>query len=561
MTLSRGLGKAIFSILCTTFTLNIAQSTPQKAQQPVTRILYGDVTVERMTSSEVKLNPAGYKIMGKNSLATIPYKRSNALLKVHADVISTRKIGIDDFAETVLTGNITFTLSQKQKDGSSRSLTGTANQGSLNRTTQKIVLLGNVKAQITDTENLAEPAALNANRIEVDMTSTPYRYTLFGEGGSHEFRLRPKEKANTKSGRKTTGEIVVHDYDRVEYQSKSDMLFLGTRTVFEYKDTESYVKAHSSHIEAKFDDESSELQRVEAKGGVQIRTERTRKSEGDKQNATEIMEGYATSIVQDVPKQTLTLEGGIHITVTSPDLLAVPAEIVAERLILDIVGKDKRRYQLYANPKTAKLTLQPKPKAEAEKPTTSPENALVSSFQLGAISFTQFTYGAWEVGQEIDVRGNRMLFESTDAKSSAGMRFLALHLMTKFSADSSIKSVMAEGNVEYSVQQKPKPTKELKERALQVVRGNTPRILFTNSNRGENQTAEVQGPFRMEIIAPEKLLEPGVVEGKTGDSIRLRLLNDSYEFDILSPKETATIRILPIELVDTDEKAGKEKKK
>jgi hypothetical protein len=99
------------------------------------------------------------------------------------------------------------------------------------------------------------------------------------------------------------------------------------------------------------------------------------------------------------------------------------------------------------------------------------------------------------------------------------------------------------------------------ERPSQALRGAAARILFANSKRGEDQTAEISGPFRMEIIAPEKLMEPGVVEGKEGDSIRIRLVEDAYEFDIISPKETATIRLLPLELVDTDSKDAPDKRK
>lgn len=567
MTLARGLHLCGAGVACLCLIGGAALGKPQKKEdKQKTRMTYGNVDVESPAEISVKTNPLGLNITGKNTLVTIPYVRSKALLKIHADSIVTHTIEKDEFAETTLEGNLRFTITQASDSGGTRSLTGTARQGSLNRRTQKIVLTGDVKATLTDGENLAEPAKFTASRIEADMSVNPYRYTLIGEGGKHGFRLRPKESVakDPKQNRLAAGEIYVHDYDRVELQSKSDMIFLGKSAVFEFKEAngDGVLKAHSPRIHATFNAANSELERFEASGGVQIRIERAPKLADGKRGAMETLEGYSTTLTQDVRKRTLTLEGGVHFTYAAPDSLAVPAEILAEKVVSDYITGSQQRLQLYGNPKTSKLTLHPKPSlpvagANAPKP---PEGA-ASRFQWGALSFTQFAYASWETGKEAEARGNRVVLQSKDAESQSEMRFLAQHIGAKFGEDALLKSAVAEGVVEYEIHQKPKQIKPGAERPNQALKGSATRILFANSKGGEDQSAEIQGPFRMEIIAPEKLLEPGVVEGKEGDLIRLRLAGDSYEFDIVSPKETATIRLLPLELVDMDAKDAPEKRK
>ncbi len=573
MTVAQGLRFWITGFACLYLVAGSAQGKPQKDDKQKTSMNYGGVIVESPATISGKLNPPGLKVTGKNTLVTIPYTKSKAILKVHADTITTITIEKDEFAETTLDGNVRFNVSQTGAGGATRSLIGTARKGVLSRRTQKIVLTGDVRATLTDGENLAEPAKFTASRIEVDMSVNPYRYTLIGEGGGHEFRLRPKDKSagtkNPQQNRLTPGEIYVHDYDRVELQSKSDMLFLGSNTVFEFREAngDGYLRAHSPRIQATFSAVNSELSRFEASGGVEVHTERNSQLPDGKRGAVETMDGYSTSLIQDVKKRTLAFEGGVHITVTSPEKLVVPAELVAERVILDTIEKSQQRFQIYGNPKTSKLTLHPKSAPELPAP---PEKGAVvvkapdspaSNFQWGVLSFKQFAYGLWEVGREAEARGNRLVLQSGDAVTKSEMRFLAQHIHAKFGTNSLLTSVVAEGDVEYSIQQKPKPTKGSGDRQLQVVKGTCPRILFANSKRGEDQVADITGPFRMEIIAPEKLLEPGILEGKEGDSIRLRLVEDSYEFDILSPKETATIRLLPLELVDTNSKDAPNKKK
>jgi len=573
MTLVRGLRLWTAGAACLCLTTAGVQGRPQKEVKEITRIVYGDVFVEKPAEIVLKLNPVGLKVIGKNTLVTIPYVRSKALLKVHADTITTKRIEKDDFAETTLEGSVRFTVSQTQQSGTTRSLIGTAKSGVFSRATQKITLTGDVSATLTDGENLVEPAKFTASRIEVDMSVNPYRYTLIGGDDKHEFRIRPKDKSTGKrdpnKSSLVAGEIYVHDYDRVELQSKSDMLFVGSRTVFELReaDGDGYIRAHSPRIQAVFGGVNSELLRLEASGGVQIHTEQAPKLANGKRGIAETIDGYTSSFVQDIKKRTLTFEGGIHITLASPEKFAAPAEVVAERIITDYIEGKQQRFQIYGNPATSKLTVHPKP---THLPLAQPVNSVgappteekpVSNFQWGALSFTRFAYGSWEVGKEAEVRGNRLLLESKNTDTKAELRFLAQHINVKFSSDSLVKSVVAEGAVEYSVQIKPKSTKEGKDRQLQIVKGTTPRILFANSKQGEDQTAEITGPFRMEIVAPEKLLEPGIVEGKDGDSIRVRLIQDSYEFDILSPKETATIRLLPLELVEAESKDAPNKKR
>jgi hypothetical protein len=529
--------------------------TPPKG---VTKTTYGDVTLEKFDSVKGNFKFTGLVVVGKDSLITVPYPRSNSTLKLHANSITTKKRGEDYFAETDMTGNVRVTITQRLKSGKERILQSTSQSGSFRRDAQKIELRGDVRATITDEENLAEPANLRAQVLTVDMRSIPYRYTLSGNEEENEIHFIALSKP-TSEGKQTPPRTVhVKGYQTASFRSADEGIFEGKNTMFAFREADGSTQAQmrAPYIRAVFKGERGSVSYAEITGGANYTVVRSHPNT----KAQERLKGTAEKVLFDPTKDTLTISGGIRATLDAPETLAVPAQLRVEKVTIRTTQLS--RYDMEADPKTALFSLTPKQKDKAPTPKTGEANAEnpqepIVTFQVGTVRVTQFTKGSFEEDKEADFEGNRLLFESREERSNSVARFLTRNIHAEFSKNNLLKSATASGEVEYFFQQVPPPSKEdpKAEPLPQVLSGKALKVTATNGTSG--QTLEIAGPFRTDIVLPDKLLEPGLITGEAGDRILLTWVEGGYDFDVTTPNQTAFIRLLPRELA---EEQGKEKK-
>jgi hypothetical protein len=526
---------------------NLGQTKPPTTKARA-KTSFGDVTVEDFDRLRGKTDLSGVQIFGAKTLITVPYKRNRSLLKIHADQIITKSEGKDSFASSELSGNVRFTLTQTAEDGTVRTLEGTAQRALFRRIEERIELIQAVRATLTDPEKLAEPGTLQGGHLEVNLKPAPYRYTL--TGAASETRVVLKAKGSAKKGDASAAssqEFLAQKFRKGVVQLGEMARLEGDETVLVLKDKaeSSEVEVRSPEIEARFSGKSAEIGSIEAKQRVAFDFARP----GKEGKSTEALKGACERILYTAERDSVELLGKVVLTVVVPSLFDTPMHVVASRVVAKTVAP--YRYDLKANPKTALISFTVKPivakAAEGKKP-----GGEKNAFAFGDVRVTQFHTGSFEEGKQATFEGERLVLESVDAKSRSHARFVAKTFTANFAERNVLRDAVIDGNVEFFVQQKPEAKK-----SEQAIRGSAKRLVF--ANKETERTLEVQGVFQALFIAPDLLAKPGTLKGLAGDKLILYFVEDSYEFDIQSDNQTASIELEPLEK-KPEEKKPEEKK-
>lgn len=538
--------------------------THSQAQQPKTKgavkTQYGNVTIEKFDRVKGNLDLDGLLITGKETLITVPYPRSQAMVKLHADKITTQRVKSDYFAKTDLEGHTRFTISQKLPDGNTRILEGTSNSANFRRDNDQVRLVGNVVATIRDDANLVEPAHLTADQIAVDIHSIPYRYTLTGSQKVNEIRLvvRPKTPVNPPPHGKPEPpkHITIRGYRTATFKSADESLFEGKGTTLEFAEQDNALVAtiKAPYIKTEMKGMKGSLSAAELKGGIAFTLRMTRPETKSQQ----VLEGSAERATYSFTEHNLVLQQQIQATLDAPESLVEPAKIHLEKL--SIRTTTPTRYQMEANPQTALLEFipkkrdSPKPKAPAQNSTTDAPSV---TFRIGTIRVTNFKSGTFEENKEASFTGDRLLFETLDPPSGSIARFRTRTILAEFGENNILTQAVAAGNVDYFLQQIPLSKKSLENvKPLPQTLSGTARKV-TMRHHDKQDSVDIAGPFRTELNLPERLLEPGLITGAQGDNINLTMEESGFSFDITTPNQTAFVRLLPREIVEPEEKPKK----
>ena len=538
-----------------------------KAETPKTQ--YGAIVIEKYNRVHAEKNFSGVHFSGPHTLATIPYPRSASVLVIHADEITTKAAGGDQFANATLNGNVRYTMKQKIGKDVFRTVTGTAERATFNHKAERIEMDGSVLVALTDPERLAAPGEIHAGHAVVEMEKSPYVYTLTGEPDANDIRFTAREdapqsgeKPNVGPKKNGVGSIHVHGYDRGIFQVGQAAHFAGGGTTIELsgKGDQSQAEIRAASFDADFTEKRSALKNATAKGGVRYRITRPeppRTAQGEPQGnpppaaPLDSVTGRSDTMEYDAALTKFTLAGNVDADILAPGSLVGPAKIRVDRLIAHTAApftyelKSAAKDSLIAfTPIPPKPTPPKNPKPQSDKEPAG-KDAPKPHLALGSVKISRFDYGMYAPakGVRLTVAQGKMLFESDDAATLTTSRILARDITADLTEDNLVSAAKATGGIEFRVRQTDPKTK-----IAQVIEGTAPEIAYASNEPGsENETRSLSmpGPFRAAVTDPNNLVEPGTLTGLAGDKLILRVTGEAYEYDIESVNETAVIDLKP----------------
>ncbi len=533
-----------FLALCSFIALAGRSAEAQSRSVPkVSR--YGDVVISAYDRVRGKTDLSGLRITGAKTLIVVPDKASGSELRIHADDIQTQSEGQDTFAVTELTGHVRYTLLQKTQAGT-RILDGTSRRATLRRKAQKIELQAGVEATLSDPERLALPGTLKAGRVLADLSQTPTLYLLSGSAEENDLRFRPKERSGAANAKTELQETHLHHFRQGTFQVGQRAQFEGENTTADFLNPlgEAASQLKASSIRALFTAEKSRLKGAAASGDVRFRFSRPADKDRPAENLTGSADEAAYDFLNERPRY--VLKGSVNATLVSPKQVQGPARLEADRIEVTqalLQGLDIFHYHVTARPGRGSLrfTPVPAPAAAAEKPK--------SVFQFGTITLKGVEDGTLETGKSFVLTGSRLTFESDDPASGSKAKLSAQKVVGIYSAEAKeagvLKSASASGNAAFSILQPAvrEIAGRVKPRAAQTLEGKAQRIVYTNG--GEERVVALEGPLDARLTDPDNLVKPGVITGKTGDVLKLILLENGYDFDVETANQTATIQFEP----------------
>ena len=516
---------------------------------------YGDIRITKARRIQGKGDFSGVRLMGPQTLVTVPYPRSHSVLVLHADDIATKSEGTDQFAHATLTGNVRYTMTQNVRDGVTRVVTGTAERAVFDHKAERIEMDGSVRVNLNDPERLALPGTVRAGRVVVAMDKSPYLYTLTGPAAGNDISFTPKEdapkkeeapkadeKPKTRSG---IGAVHVSGYDRGAFQVGQTAHFEGAGTTVDLsgKDQLSHAEIRAESFDADFTAARSALKTATAEGNARFHIMRPAAKKDAKQD--DDLTGRSDAIEYDAPAAKFTLAGNVDADALAPGTLNGPAKIKVDRLIAHIAKPYSYEMKSAARNgliRFAPVSRVPPPANPGEK--IEPKKPALA---LGVVTISRFDYGLYAPGNSLRLTTaqGKILLESDDAATQTDARFLARDVMADIAPDNHVTLAKAKGDVEFRVKQTIQKTQDGKSAAIaQIVEGTAPELDYAGG--AETRSLTMPGPFRATVADPSHLVQPGKLTGASGDKLIVTLTGDTYDYAIDSVNETAQIEFIPL---------------
>lgn len=522
---------------------------PPKAAPPVARkqTTIGDMRITNFDTSRGKTDGSSVTITGKQTVVEVPDKKNKTLARLHADTIVGGLSNGKNVRDLELKENVTFRFVKQQED-SRQILEGTAHHGIYRRSAGVIELDGNVRATVTDDGRLSGPGRIQAERIVVDMNKTPYGYTI--EGGSSSLQFTPKG-STTKKNSAHLGNVVIDGFASGAFQSGQTARFIGPETTLTITnpDDKTRTRIQADTVETTFTADKKTLSKAQATGNVRYSTERP----SPNGKSTQTLTGTSARLEYSAEDATVLLDGRVNARITDTESLLKPAHITGDRVFAQLTTADKpARYEISGAASRNLVRFTPKPAPEfAQKPDAAPARR----FPLGDVQIARFDSGEYEPGKTLEFKGEHMMLTTNDAPSRSSSSFEAGRLHGGFAADGSIAEIVASSaspaGVRFSLKQPAPATGKPADAKLpqEAVSGTAARASFVNST--EVREVRLEGRLSVDVLSPDNLEGPGHLAGEEGDVVRLLLNTAPYEFEIDSPKQTATINFVPKDKTET----------
>jgi lipopolysaccharide export system protein LptA len=549
-------------------------SAPAKpiTQNETKRFTIGeDIVVTGYTSGGGKLDLSSTHLRGPNTRIEITEKKTRSKVLLHGDDIDASNISKPQAFTAEMRGNVRYTLTQQTREGE-RIIKGTAGKAVFHRTNQKIDLTGGVSVDLTD-PRLIGPGILKAGKIVIDISKSPYHYTVEGDDSVNDLKFTPRRvaKKEDKPGSDSSfGPVHIHHYDTGEFQVGKLARFEGAGTTADLealpKKTQAQLKA--PHMEAIFDDSGAQLLRTEATGGVHYDIARmVAKHEGEGETRQQIV-GTGGKAIYDVEKGRVDLLEEVEATLIDPETLLGPAKLSAAGVV---VYSGPIHYEFTGSNGHSRIQLTPRPpkakpaavkaevqKAEAAKPEARKPDAAqadkpaVIPFMMGTITLTGFQTGRYDPGKQIVFHGPSLLMETKDAATKSESSLHAHHFVADFAADGAIAKAEATQEVRYFLQH-PAPGGM----TLQSLKGTATLAAFIREEK--SGSIKLKGPLETEYSDPANLEGPAHITGQKGDTLTLNLTNREFDFD--SPDGTFILTAIPKETAPKTEQKPDDKPK
>lgn len=523
--------------------LTQAQKNTPPVPDEVKKLTFGNVEVSGQKTVKFSNKQENIRLTGQNTLVTVTEKKSNSVLKIHADTI-VLKFSKDEVTEIDMSGHVRYNSVQTSKAGA-RTLDGTAGTGLYKHKSKLITLTGGVNMTFTDEERLASPGTLKASRVTVDTTKQPYSYDIAGGNGA-DIRFEPKPAANAKPGTGSIRQVHVSGFSSGVFRSGEQAAFRGSDTVAEFDGSDGgKARIEGDSLEAQFGGDKSTLIRGEAKGNARYSI--TRKNADGKREET--AKGSSNTAVYDVTDETIKLTGKVDATAIAPESLQSPARLLADQITIRM--GEPYLYEIVSTPERALLKFTPLPPKKTKSPDTldAPSSR---RFVLGEVKVSNFGKGTWKPGSMAELSGGKPLFESADPESKARIRLQAGLLTANFNpadpADpDALSRTSASGGVTFDIVQPAS-----KDKPQTAIKGKAERATYLNKT--QNGRLDMTGPVTADVIDPEHLVEPGKVTGGNDTTLSVIFLPEGYDFEVDSPSETASVKFKPRDKSEEDEK-------
>ncbi|HZT43104.1 MAG TPA: hypothetical protein VFA07_13125 [Chthonomonadaceae bacterium] len=506
-----------------------AKKTPPPAQKPQSKVtVINGVQISGYNTIHITLG-SRYQLSGPNTQILVTNKPAHATLRFHADLVESS----DNMVTVNMSGHIRYTISRTPPGGAAQTIQGTASHGIYYSKAKRFEMTGGVDATITDSSILSGPGTVRAERVIMDMASTPFTYTLSGGDGTDTVRLPLREQAAGSAGTfRGGGTVDLHGFATGTLQMGRSAEFSGPDTTIDYANPAERTTAHlqAHRVGAAFGGAPAVLQSLEANGDVRFNAERGSPTGG----APQTIHGHSGYALYPLQDQQLTLSGGVDALLTSPQDLQGPARIAGERVSARLATP--ARYEIAGSPSSTLLEFTPRRRPAPAS--SSAGTTAAQTFAIGTVTITGFDRGAFEPGRTADITGPRTSFATADKQAGTSAHLQASHVVATFAPDQTIGNAVASGNVHYQVE-RPAATGG----GHQRVDGTAQRLTLTNTQ--DTRQIVVQGPLHAEIVDPVHLAAPGHITGQAGDRLTLDLASKVSQFDIDSPNQTATIDFVP----------------
>jgi len=529
---------------------------PPAASTEAKRIAIGDVVFTGYVRGSTDFSTKA-DLFGPNTMVEVPDKNSKSLLKIHADEMHFLR-GKGPGREIVeMHGHVRYAVTQSTPEGERR-LNGTAGHGDFHRETHKIALTNGVQCEMTD-PRLDGPGTLRAGKVVVDISSTPYLYTLDGDSGTNDVRFTPRPRDIKKNPNGQIGRVHVTQWATGTFQPGKVVSFDGQLVLADLQSRSGAQAGQlkARHIQGDFAP-SGELVKARANEDVHYRMERpiSRKlADGKTQEGRQEVTGTSNEAIFEPAAGRFTLDGAIDATLVNTLYFAEPAKLLASRLVVTepAEGEEKQglRYELTGAPNHRRLsfrTLPPPPKPADRASASTPPG-----FTLGSIVLTGFQTGVLLPGQKMDLTSDgkqMLLLDTSDAKTNSASHMETHRFTATLAETGAITEAQTEGPVTFHIQQ-PGPPHEAKGAPgapatsvpgqMQSLDGNAAKAVYKSGDKG--QSIALQGPFTARVTDPEHLIGPGSVKGQKNDSLALDL--GTRTFDFSSPEATMVMNFVP----------------
>jgi hypothetical protein len=440
------------------------------------------------------------------------------------------------------------------------------------------------------------PGTLQAGKVTVDISTTPYLYTFDGDDATNDIRFTPRPRPGKQPADKPIeqkglaseiGTVHITRWDSGTFQAGKSAKFNGPLVVADLqgRDGKPQGQLKARELEGDFAP-GGEIVRAHAKSAVQYHFERaiTRKGDGGKvENGREAITGSSHDALYEPAEGRVTLDGDVDSTLVNTLTLEAPAKLQAAHVVVTEppATSDRKgaRFEITGSPNHRRLELSPRqtaPKAPSAAPGTAGDAAppaAATSFLVGNIVLKGFQTVVLEPGQSLDIKSDGsqiLLIDTSDAKTKAASHVETHHLTAKVADTGAITNAESEGAATFHIQQlgPPKQVKADGDKPartipgqIQSVDGSTAKAVF--KAEGAGRLISLQGPFTATITDPDHLTAPASAKGMKDDTLSLDLVTREFVMD--TPNETGVLVIVPRAPEQTAEKPatppkGKRKK-
>ncbi len=291
--------------------------------------------------------------------------------------------------------------------------------------------------------------------------------------------------------------------------------------------------------------------------------------------AARIVTGTAQRAVFNHKSQRIEMDGGVQVTLTDPERLAMPATIRAARAIVEM---DKSPYLYTLSGPAAANDITFLPKEDAPKAGEKPKPNGVRN-GIGAVHVSGYTTGTFQIGERAHFEGDGTTIElnGRDQLSHAEIRAATFDATFKIVAKrSALKSAIATGGTRYHILRPEPPKKPAgsppednpladtppadQKPVLDDLTGRSDRLEYQAGDAEAKNAAEQETKFTLAGHVDADILAPGTLRGPAKIMVDRLIAHVSkpYSYEMKSAARNGVIRFAPAQKIAPPARPGED---